>query len=104
MSARVVDNREESRYEVFSGDRRAGYSRYRLERDTMAILHTDIDDRFQGQGLGSELASHVLEDARERGLGVLPYCPFIQEYIAAHPRQVELVPEGRRAEFGLTGT
>ena len=104
MSARVAENRAGSRYEVFSGDQRAGYSAYRLEDDTIAILHTDIDDRFQGQGLGSELASRMLEDARERELAVLPYCPFVQEYMATHPRYVELVPEARRAEFGLGGT
>lgn len=103
MSARVADNRDESRYEVYSGDRRAGHSAYAIEGDAMTILHTDIDDRFQGQGLGSELASRMLEDARERRLDVLPYCPFVQEYIAAHPRYAELVPPSRRAEFGLAG-
>jgi predicted GNAT family acetyltransferase len=65
------------------------------------ILHTDVDDRYQGQGLGSELASRMLEDAREQGVDVVPHCPFVLEYIRRHPDYVDLVPADWRRELDL---
>ena len=35
-------------------------------------------------GLGSRLASVALEDARARGLMVMPFCPFIANFIERH--------------------
>ncbi|WP_420803744.1 GNAT family N-acetyltransferase [Saccharopolyspora erythraea] len=43
----------------------------------------------------------MLDSARERGLEVLPHCPFVRSWIARHPEYLELVPEDRRAEFDL---
>ena len=43
----------------------------------------------------------ALSEARERGLRVLPQCPFVAEHIREHPEWLDLVPEDRRAEFGL---
>lgn len=64
-------------------------------------IHTEIDSRFAGRGLGGVLAREALDDARARGLSVLPYCPFIRGWIAKHPQYADLVPEGHRARFGL---
>ena len=60
-----------------------------------------MDDAYEGQGVGSELAAGALDDARARGLRVLPYCPFIRGYIERHQEYLDLVPEGERARFGL---
>ena len=32
---------------------------------------------------------------------MIPVCPFVRAYIAGHPEYLDLVPEDRRAEFGL---
>jgi predicted GNAT family acetyltransferase len=32
---------------------------------------------------------------------VLPYCPFVNSWIASHPEYADLVPAGRREQFGL---
>jgi hypothetical protein len=32
---------------------------------------------------------------------VLPFCPFIRDYIRRHPVYLDLVPDGRRAGFQL---
>jgi uncharacterized protein len=48
------------------------------------LLHTEIDTRFQGHGLGGKLVHRVLDDTRHRGLAVLPYCPFIRQWIIKH--------------------
>lgn len=106
MAAHVVDNPDQSRFEVIAGDdgtEVAGFAEYFLsEADgEIAFTHTEIDPKFGGQGLGGVLAKAALDAARERGLAVLPYCPFIRGWIRKHPEYAELVPEARRATFEL---
>jgi hypothetical protein len=47
------------------------------------------------------LIAAVLEEARQQGVAVIPLCPFARAFIAGHPEYLDLVPAGRRAEFGL---
>ncbi|MGH3434366.1 MAG: GNAT family N-acetyltransferase [Thermocrispum sp.] len=67
----------------------------------IAFIHTEIDPKFGGKGFGSVLARSVLDAAREQGLAVLPYCPFIRCWFGKHPDYLALVPEATRAKFGL---
>ena len=46
----------------------------------------------------------ALDAARERGMGVLPHCPFVRSFIERHPEYLELVPPLRRRQFGLHGS
>ncbi|MEU1281256.1 GNAT family N-acetyltransferase [Streptomyces sp. NPDC005805] len=101
MESRVVDNPGESRFEIFDGDERAGFVEYHRFRDEIAFLHTEIDPRFGGRGLGGVLARAVLDEAREKGLKVLPFCPFIRGWLGRHAEYTDLVPQEQRARFGL---
>ena len=71
--------------------RRAGLAAYELEGDVIAFTHTEIDDAYEGQGLGSQLARHALDDVRSRGLKVRPLCPFIRGWIKRHKDYQDLV-------------
>src|SRR5215207_7544245 len=97
----VADNQDENRYEISVEGELAGFVSYRTKPDEIALVHTEIDDRFERQGLGGRLIAHALDDARERGVAVLPFCPFAKAYVQRHPAYVDLVPAARRAEFGL---
>lgn len=88
----VVNNTEKFRFEVRSG---ALLSRldYRLGRSTIALVHTEVPEELQGQGLGSSLIVTALEYAREKELTVLPYCPFAAAYVERHPEWQDIVGE-----------
>jgi uncharacterized protein len=101
MDVLVKDAPDRSRYEVFADGRLAGFTRYRLSHGHISFDHTEIDDEFEGQGLGSKLVSKALDDARDRGLAVLPFCPFVNSYIKRHREYADLVPESDRERFGL---
>jgi hypothetical protein len=92
---------ERERYVVRVGGEEAGFAQYRDRGELLAFIHTEIDDRFEGQGLGGRLVSFALDDARSRGLAVLPFCPFVNGYIERHREYADLVPEQFRAQFGL---
>ena len=97
----VVDVPALSRFEVRLGGEVAGFSAYTRRPPLMTFTHTEVDPRFEGRGLGGRLVAAALEATGAAGLSVIPACPFVREYIARHPRYLDLVPEDRRAEFGL---
>jgi uncharacterized protein len=97
----VRDNPAEQRYEIWVDGEPAGFARYQRMGDDLALTHTEIDVRFEGQGLGSALARSILDSLREAGTKVLPYCPFVRGYIDHHPEYLDLVPADRRDEFRL---
>ncbi|WP_037606012.1 GNAT family N-acetyltransferase [Streptacidiphilus rugosus] len=101
MDQRLTDNTGESRFEVFDGEELAGFAQYHRFGNEIAFIHTEIDPRFEGRGLGSLLARAALDSARERGLDVLPFCPFIRGWISKHPEYTDLVPQAQRARFAL---
>jgi predicted GNAT family acetyltransferase len=79
----VVNNSEEYRFEVVSGGQ-VSVLEYRLGRSTIALVHTEVPEELQGQGIGSSLIKGALAHAREKGLKVLPSCPFVAAYISRH--------------------
>lgn len=98
MSARDVttpvvatDVPDASRYEARMGDEVLGVAEYRLTRDVITFLHTEVLPAAEGRGVGSLLARTALDDARARGLRVRPLCPFISAYIRRHPEYQDLV-------------
>jgi predicted GNAT family acetyltransferase len=97
VSGQVRDNPAESRYEVLSDGKLAGFAQYRLRDDRITMYHTEVDPPFEGEGLGGQLAREALDDVRSRGLLVVPVCPFIASFI--RHRQDEyldlVVPEMR---------
>ena len=97
----VADNPAASRYELHVNDVLAGFVDYRLRGEVISLVHTEVEPAFQGAHLATHLARFSLDDARKRGLAVLPFCPYINAWIKKHPEYTDLVPQDRRADFGL---
>jgi uncharacterized protein len=99
----VTDNPAASRFELHVGAELAGFVTYQLDEDDSVIsfLHTEVEPAFQGAHLATHLARFSLDDARKRGLAVLPFCPYIGSWVKKHPEYADLVPQDRRAAFGL---
>jgi predicted GNAT family acetyltransferase len=89
--ATVVRNDERSQYELWVGDLLTGLIAFRSRPERIVMIHTEVDDRLEGQGLGGRLVSGALDDVRARGLQVTPLCPFVAAYIREHPEYADLV-------------
>ncbi len=98
----VTEAPELSRFEARLDGELAGYAEYVRKGDVLDFTHTKVDDRFEGRGVGSALIRTALDTVRERGEQALPHCPFVKAFIQRHGEYVDLVPEARRAMFGLT--
>ena len=83
----VHDVAERSRFEIHVDGRLAGFAQYRLNDPGLIVFtHTEIDDAFEGRGLGSILVRAALDAARSRGLAVRPGLPVRPRVHRAPPR------------------
>lgn len=42
------------------------------------IDHTEVDESLKGQGVGKKLVTEAVYFAREKGIKIMPLCPFAQ--------------------------
>jgi predicted GNAT family acetyltransferase len=87
MTGQVVvrDNPSKNRYEIVVDGEIAGSILYRRRPNRFSLIHTEIDPKFEGHGLGTRLVEGALTDIRAHGLRVVPICPFVQSYLDRHP-------------------
>ncbi|MDR1293761.1 MAG: N-acetyltransferase [Bifidobacteriaceae bacterium] len=101
MAITVQDNPALSEYELFDGRSLIGVAKYKRTGNQIAFTHTEVSPEAAGRGLGHRLVGAALDDARDHGWQVLPYCPFVAAFITENPAYVATVPAGRRAAFGI---
>lgn len=88
----VQENAHASRYEaVDESGVLAGFVDYVDHRGNRVLVHTEVDDAFEGQGVGSTLARAALDRSLESGLGVVVTCPFIKAWVEKHPEYADRV-------------
>src|SRR5262245_15927126 len=87
----VRDNPDESRFEAYVDGALAGFSVYVTSHRTLMFVHTEVDDAFEGKGVGSSLVRQSLDQLREReGLRVTASCPFVRAWMRKHPEYLDL--------------
>jgi len=86
----VRNNAAQNRYEL-EVDGHLAIAEYRLRPGRISFTHTEVPDALEGRGIGSKLVRAALDDARARGLKVVPLCPFVKRYIDKHPDYRDLL-------------
>jgi uncharacterized protein len=87
----VVDVPERHRFEIRVDGKRAGHAEYARKGNRLIFTHTEVDDAYEGRGLGSKLAGGALDAARAGDHPVVPLCPFIASYVEKHPEYDDIV-------------
>jgi len=91
----VSDNEREHRYEAHV-DGQLALIAYERRGDRINLTHTEVPEDLEGQGIAGKMARVALDDARNRGLTVVPSCPYIASYVRRHPEYQDLVASGGR--------
>lgn len=94
--ATVIDNLASHRFEIDLGDGEFAFAAYNLLPGAIRFYHTVVPESRAGQGLGTTLIKAGLAAARERGLKVIPICPFFRAYLKKHLEEQDLVPPEHR--------
>ena len=82
--------RKDDRYEAAVPGGTA-FIEYRLKPGRIVLVHTEVPKESEGHGVGDRLVRFALDDARARGLAVVPLCPFVAAWIERHPDYRDLV-------------
>ena len=92
MSLTVQENPAAHRYEaVDESGVVAGFVEYVDHRGARLLFHTEVDDAFEGQGVGSTLARESIEQALAAGQPLEISCPFLKRWVEKHPDYAEKV-------------
>ena len=95
------DNPDKHRFEIDVGDGSFAFAEYTLPEGKIMLTHTEVPPSHGGQGIGTRLIAAALAAARERGLKVIPICPFVAANMKDHPEVQDLLDESWRKRFGL---
>ena len=88
----MQENAEAHRYEaVDESGVVAGFVEYVDHRGSRLLFHTEVDDAFEGQGIGSTLARESIEQALAAGMPLEISCPFLKRWVEKHPEYAERV-------------
>jgi uncharacterized protein len=97
----IRDNIGKHRFEADLGDGSFAFAEYTLPQGKIVFTHTEVPKAHEGQGIGSALIRFALHAARERGLQVIPICPFFAAYIKRHPEEQDLLDPAYRTALGI---
>jgi predicted GNAT family acetyltransferase len=97
----VRDNPERHRFEIDLGDGSIAIAEYRLGDGKITFTHTAVPGAHEGKGVGSALIRFALASARDRGLAVVPICPFFAAYFKRHVEVQDLLDPASRERLGL---
>lgn len=90
MDAGIINNAAEKRYEL-DVDGQLAIAEFRLRPGRITFTHTEVPDALAGRGIGTRLVKAALDDARAKGLKVVPACPFVKHYMDTHPETQDLL-------------
>jgi len=101
MNLAIRDDPAQNRFEADLGDGTFAIAEYELFPDRIAFTHTEVPPQHEGHGIGSQLIRFALRSARDRGLKVIPVCPFFADYVKAHAEEQDLLDPAYRKVLGL---
>ncbi len=84
MDYQLIDNKTDKQYEFHAGEFIPKIE-YLKTGGKIFLTHTEVPKQLQGKGIGNLLVKEVLEDINQKGLTLVPLCPFIASYIKRHP-------------------
>lgn len=72
-----IDDGKKGRFTIYQGDKKAGEMTYTWAgEDKFIIDHTEVKEEFGRKGLAKKLVMKGVEYAREKGVKIIPLCPY----------------------------
>lgn len=75
----IVFQEKENRSVAYDGVNEIGECEYSLTDGAWTITHTEVDPSYGGQGIAAKLLDVVVNQAREKGVKIIPHCSFAQK-------------------------
>jgi uncharacterized protein len=86
----ITRNADADRFEVADAPDQAHLG-FREDGGRLVLIHTEVADEFEGEGVGSALVREALAYAQREDLTIVPECAFVARWLERHPdRAAEL--------------
>ena len=86
----IRDNAAQHRFELEEQGQIA-FADYEREGDVLIIPHVEAPAALRGQGTAGRLMEGMLDIVRERGMKVIPSCPYAAAFIKRHAAYRDLL-------------
>lgn len=87
----VIDVPDRSRFEATFDGEVVGVLEYHRRDGLIFYVHAETMIPFRGRGIAGQVVETALLAARAEGLRVVPRCPYVADWIDAHPEFQPLV-------------
>lgn len=86
----LVNNETTHSFEIIVKGQRA-FINYRQHGNTYLLIHTEVPQALQGNGIAKALVEKTFNYLEENHLKMRPYCNYIQAYLKQHPEWHRLI-------------
>ena len=77
MEIQQINDTRKGYFEALEDGKQAGKMTYTWAGDSKFIIdHTEVNEDFNGKGVGKKLVMKAVEFARNNNLKIIPLCPF----------------------------
>ena len=77
MQIQQINDTRRGYFEAVEDEKQAGKMTYTWAGDSKFIIdHTEVNEEFNGKGVGKKLVMAAVEYARTNNLKIIPLCPF----------------------------
>ncbi|MDR2815723.1 MAG: N-acetyltransferase [Proteiniphilum sp.] len=90
----LIDNEDKHQYEFHIDNLTPRIEYIKNNSGEIYLTHTEVPRKLEGKGIGSLLVQKVLEDIGDKGLRLVPLCPFVAGYIQKHPEWRRIILRG----------
>lgn len=91
--AAVRHNEAQGRYELDT-EHGVAIAVYHQQGDRLVFTHTEVPPADEGKGIGLQIVRAALDDARQRGLKIVPACSFVAAFVRRHPEYQDVPNQG----------
>ena len=79
MSLKIENEESDSKgsYYILENEMNVAEMTYSIAgTDRIIIDHTEVGESLRGTGVGEQLVRRAVDDARSKGISIVPLCPF----------------------------
>jgi predicted GNAT family acetyltransferase len=87
----IANDAERGRWTASLGPEAIAELQYRFVGGRVVLLTTWVDPAYRHKRVATELIARVLNEIRESGKKITIICPVVGEFIARHPRYLDLI-------------
>lgn len=85
IEVKQSNNEKNGNFEAFIDGKHAGLMTYTWAGEERFIIdHTEVEEAYNGKGVGKEMLLAAVDFARKNGKTIIPLCPFAKATFQKH--------------------